>query len=189
MKDVLLVVAGLITIGSIIPYIMDIIRGKTKPNIVSWITWTLITGVATVAEIGGGEYRTAIFTGTAVLETLTVVILGIKYGHAHYTLFDVACQVGALFGFVLWAIFNSPAAAVLFSVLIDFIGALPTVRHAWLRPHEETWVTFALAGVGGLLAIFALTNYNWTSLTYAVYIVLINIVFSFVIITRGKKLL
>jgi hypothetical protein len=189
MKDIFLVLAGAITIASVVPYIRDIISGHTKPNIVSWITWTLLTGVATIAEISAGEYRTAIFTGTAVIETLSIVLLGIKYGHARYSAFDIICQIGALFGFVLWAIFNSPAAAVIFSVVIDFIGALPTVKHSWLKPNEETWITFAMAGAGGVLALFALTAHNWTSLTYAVYIVLINSVFTLVIVTRGKKLL
>lgn len=189
MKDVFLVLAGVITVASVAPYIRDIIRGHTKPNIVSWITWTLLTGVATIAEIAAGEYRTAIFTSTAVFETLIIVLLGIKYGHTKYTIFDVLCQIGALFGFVLWALFNSPAAAVIFSATIDFIGALPTVRHSWVKPHEETWTTFAMAGVGAMLAIFALTAYNWTSLPYAVYLVLINAVFTFVIITRGRRLL
>ena len=184
MKDLFLVLAGLITIASVVPYIRDIIKGNTKPNIVSWINWTLLTGVATIAEISAGEYRTAIFTGTAMLETLSIVILGIKYGHTKYTPFDVVCQVGALFGFVLWAIFDSPAAAVIFTVIIDFVGALPTIRHSWLKPAEETWKTFAMAGFGGLLAIFALTSFNWTSLTYAVYIVIINAVISGVILGR-----
>ena len=187
MKDVVLVLAGLVTVGSVIPYIRDIIRGETRPNIVSWITWTLLTGVATIAEIAAGEYRTAIFTGTAVLETSLVVILGIKYGHTKYAPFDVVCQISALFGFVLWALFNSPAAAVIFSVTIDFIGAMPTIRHSWQKPGEETWITYAMAGAGGVLALFSFTAYNWTSLTYAIYIVFINAVFTSILILRSKK--
>ncbi len=187
MKDIFLVLAGLVTVGSAVPYIRDIIKGVTKPNIVSWLTWTLLTGVATVAEFAAGEYRTAIFTGTAVLETTIIVLLGIKYGHTKYTSFDIVCQIGALFGFVVWAVFDSPGAAVIFTVAIDFIGALPTIRHSWLKPNEETWATYTMGGTGALLAIFALTSYNWTSLTYAVYIVLINIVFTTILLTRRPR--
>ena len=173
--------------ASVIPYLRDILRGTTKPNIVSWITWTILTAIATVAEIAAHEYTTAIFTSSAVVETSLVVILGLKYGYAKYSKFDVICQVGALSGFVLWWLFNSPALAVIAAVTIDFIGALPTVRHSWLMPSEETWPTYAFAGLGGLLAIFALTAYNWTSLSYAVYIVLINLVLSVILITRGRR--
>ena len=186
MKTFLLILSVLITVTSAIPYILDILKGTTRPNIASWITWTLLTLVATVAEIVAGEYVTAMFTSAAALETLLVVILGLKYGYAKYSRFDAICQIGALSGFVFWFLFNSPAAAVIAVVTIDLVGALPTVRHSWLKPEEETWLTFAMAGIGGLLAIFALKTYNWTSLTYAVYIVLINAVIVFVIINRTK---
>lgn len=186
MKSFLLILSVVVTVTSVLPYIRDILKGTTKPNIASWITWTLLTLVATIAEIAAGEYVTAIFTSAAVLETLIIVILGLRYGYAKYSKFDAICQIGALSGFIFWYLFNSPAAAVIAVVTIDFIGALPTVRHSWLKPGEETWLAFGLAGFGGLLAIFALTAYNWTSLTYAVYIVLINILISYVIIYRTK---
>ena len=184
MKDLLLVLAGLITVASAIPYSLDIIRRKTRPNIASWTTWTLLTGLATAAEIGAHEYRTAIFTAAATLETALIVILGLRHGYVKYTRFDAVCQISAVIGIILWQIFNTPLIAVLASVIIDFIGVLPTYHHAWLKPHEETWQTFALSGVAGLLAIGALTAYNWVSLTFAVYIVLINAVLSATIISR-----
>lgn len=187
MKDILLIAAGLITIASVVPYIRDILKGETKPNIVSWLTWTILTGIATIAEFAAGEYRTAIFTSTAVVETSLIVILGLRYGYAKWSRFDTVCQIGALSGFFFWWLFNSPAAAVIATVTIDFIGALPTIRHSYISPHEETWPTFAMAGIGGALALFAITSYNWTSMTYAVYIVFINLLFTTLIITRSKQ--
>ncbi len=187
MKTLFLIAASIITVASVVPYARDILKGTTKPNIVSWITWTLLTLVATIAEIAAHEYTTAIFTSSAVVETSIIVVLGLKYGYVKYTSFDWACQIGALSGFFFWWYFNSPAVAVIAAVTIDFIGALPTVVHSWTRPDEETWPTYALAGLGGLLAIFALTSYNWTSLTYAVYIVGINILIAGILITRKAK--
>jgi hypothetical protein len=146
----------------------------------------MLTLIATIAEFAAGEYKTAIFTSSAVLETSLIVLLGLKYGYAKYSRFDALCQASAIIGLVLWWLFNNPALAVITSVTIDFIGALPTIRHSWIEPGEETWSTYALSSVGGLLAIFALTSYNWTSLTYAVYLVLINLAISSVIITRKK---
>jgi uncharacterized membrane protein (UPF0136 family) len=113
MKNTLLILSALITIGSVIPYIRDILKGTTKPNIVSWITWTLLTLVATIAEFAAGEYKTAFFTSAAVMETLAIVILGLRYGYAKWTKFDTICQISALSGFVFWYLFNSPAAAVI----------------------------------------------------------------------------
>lgn len=184
MKDIFLIIASLVTVASVIPYITGILKGKTKPNIVSWITWTLLTGIATVAEIAGHEYRTAIFTGAAVLETGIIVILGLFYGYVKYTFFDYMCQIGAIVGLFLWWLFDSPTIGVVAAVTIDFIGGLPTVRHSWNQPGEENWPTYVMAGLGGLLAILALNSYNWISLTFPVYVSLMCSVFVFVIIYR-----
>lgn len=187
MKTAFLILATVITLGSVVPYLRDILKGSTKPNLVSWITWTLLTGIATAAEIAAHEHVAAIFTGSAVVETASVVVLGIRHGYVKYSMFDIVCQIAAIVGIILWQLFNSPALAVVASVTIDFIGALPTLRHSWIRPGEETWPTYALAALGGGLAIAALTNYNWISLPYAVYIVLINAALVCTIIYREGK--
>lgn len=188
MKLAFLILASIITIYSVVPYLHDIYKGRTKPNLVSWITWTLLTGIATAAEIAAGEWTAAIFTSAAVLETGSVVLLGLyKRAYVRYARFDIICQLSAIIGIILWQTFDSPAIGVLASVTIDFVGALPTLRHAWKAPHEETWQTFALAGLGGLLAIFALETYNLVSLPYAAYIVLINAVLAWTIYTRRSS--
>lgn len=185
MKTIFLILATMITVGSVIPYARDILRGSTKPNIVSWITWTLLTAIATAAEVTAHQYVTAIFTSAAALETGLVVVLGLRYGYVKYTRFDAVCQASAVIGIFLWQFFDSPAIGVLASVTIDLIGALPTLRHSWQKPGEETWSTYALAGLGAAFAIAALSEYNWVSLPYAVYLITINLLTAIIIINRG----
>jgi len=187
MKTVFLVLSVATTIASAAPYIRDIIKGSTKPNLVSWITWSLLTGIATAAAIAAHENVAAIFTGTATLSTSLIVVLGIRHGYVKYTQFDVTCQIGAIVGIILWQLFNSPAIGVVGAVVIDFVGALPTFRHAWLKPGEETWLTFAMGGIGGFFAILALRSYDWVNLPYAVYIVVVNVALVYVIVSRARK--
>jgi len=186
MKTLFLILATVVTVSAVIPYIRDILRGTTKPNLVSWITWTLLTGIATAAQISAREYVGAIFTGAAMLETLSVVLMGLRHGYVKYDRFDVVCQVSAIAGIILWQIFNSPAVGVVAAVVIDLVGCVPTVRHSWQKPFEETWQTYALSGVGGALALAALTSYTWVSVPYPLYIVFINFLVPSVIIYRRK---
>ena len=123
-----------------------------------------------------------------MIETALIVVLGLRFGYVKYTRFDVICQIAAVIGLILWQVFNTPLIAVIASVTIDLIGALPTFRHSWVKPYEETWTTYAWCGIGALIALFAIESYNWTSLLYPVYIVLVNIVMSGIIITaRSQK--
>jgi len=188
MKELFLVLATLITVGAIIPYLRDIFKGSTKPNLVSWITWTLLTGIATAAEVSAGENIAAIFTGASGLATALVVIVGLmKRAYVRYTRFDVICQISAVAGIILWQLFSSPVIAVLASVTIDFVGALPTIRHSYQKPHEETWITYAISSLGGLFGVLALERYDWVSLPYPLYIVIISLATAIVIVVAGRR--
>ena len=44
-RTVIGLAAGTITLLSILPYIRDILRGLTRPNLVTWWLWTLNGGI------------------------------------------------------------------------------------------------------------------------------------------------
>ena len=91
------------------------------------------------------------------------------------------CQVGALAGLVLWLVFNSPSVAVIATVTIDAIGVIPTFKHSWLKPHEETWSTFALSSLGGFCTVLAVDQWVVTAVAYPLYIVIANLFLAVVI--------
>ncbi len=186
MTTLLIILSAILTIASAVPYIVEIIRGKTKPRIVSWLTWSILTAIACVASFADGQYPGGILLAFATLETALIVILGWRLGDRKLERFDIVCMIGALFGMVLWLIFNSPAVAIVATIAIDLIGAIPTVRHSWQKPHEETWVAFTLAGAGGLLTVFAAANWKITAIAYPLYIAVINVLLTIIILVRHK---
>jgi hypothetical protein len=187
MRNVLAVAAALLVILSGIPYLVDIVRRKTKPNVVSWFTWTLLTAVAGAAALGAHEPRTAILTFGNAISTLLIVLLGLKYGFAKLSIFDGVCQLGAVVGLVLWLIFNSPEIAIVATVSIDLIATLPTLRHSWLNPQEETWQTFSISALGATLGLVAISHYSVSSLAYPVYLLLMDSAVAIAIIISRKR--
>lgn len=187
MKPLLLLTSSALTILAVLPYLRDILRGKTKPNLTSWITWSILTAIATFAAIDAGEYATAIFTAAATTSVLLVVIFGIwKKAYVKYTPLDITCQLIALMGIVLWQMLDSPEIAMLMAIAIEMVGITPTIRHAWKQPNEETWQTFAISGTASILAVLAIESYNWVSLPYPLYLVLANYLVALIIIVRTK---
>lgn len=183
---VLVILSSIFTVVSAIPYIIEIVRGTTKPRVVSWLTWSVLTGIAGIASYVDGQYPAAILMFFATIETLLIVILGWKHGDRKIERFDIVCLVGALIGIILWQVFNSPAIAVVAAVSIDLIGGLPTIVHSWQKPHEETWLTFFLAFLGGLCTVLAISEWTVTSVAYPLYIVVINLAFVMVLFVRRK---
>ena len=187
MGQFLVVASGLLGLFSVAPYLRDMFRGATRPNLTSWFTWTLLYGIATAAEFDAGAGRTALFTGAIAVSTLLVIVLGLRLGRASVSAFDLACQVAALGGILLWQLLDSPTAGVLAVTAVDLIGALPTVRHAWRSPREETAATYAIAAVAAVCALAALRAYTVVSMTYEVYVVALNAGVAAIIVTRRQS--
>jgi hypothetical protein len=186
MQNLLIILSTLTTICATLPYIFDILKHKTKPRVVSWFTWTILTAISAAASFSDHQYAAGILSLSASVECFTVVILGLKYGEKEFTAFDIACQIGALVGLLLWYLFNSPAIAIIASIIIDLIASLPTIKHAWDKPAEETWITFALSGTGAMFTVFAATSTKITALANPIYLVIINFTITAILITRHK---
>lgn len=85
MRSDLAVVSAAIVILSGIPYAMDIVRRKTRPNAVSWFTWTLLISIGAFAALGAHETRTAIITFGDAIQVGLIFLLGLKYGYAKFS--------------------------------------------------------------------------------------------------------
>jgi hypothetical protein len=182
--NVSLFLSAILTVTCSVPYLIDVVRKKTKPRIVSWLNWTLLTGIATAAAIADGQVASAVLTGAATVETGLVVILGLHYGNRKFERFDILCQIGAIVGLILWLVFNNPTIAIVATVAIDFLALLPTLKHSWTHPEEETIITFALAGLGAVFSVFAITSWTITGLTYPIYITFANFLLVSILLAR-----
>lgn len=185
MQTLFIVISSLLTLAAGVPYFLDVLHGKTKPRVVTWFVWAVLTAMAAAASLSDHQYASGILTLSETVEISAIVAVGLmKSGILSIARFDVVCLIGALVGMALWWRFNSPAMAVLASIVIDFIGALPTLKHIWEKPSEETWVTFALSSVSGLFAFFAATSIRITELASPVDIWLLNGAFALFILLQ-----
>ena len=174
MKEVLSVAAGLLAVFAIIPYLIDTVKGKTKPNVVSWFTWTLLLVIATAAAFAAHQPRTAFLSLGDLVGTSLTLLAGLRYGVAKFSWFDGLCQAAALVALTLWLVFNSPTIAIIGAIVIDFIAALPTLRHSWLHPNEETWETFGVLFIASAITLISLSAFSVTSVSFPLYLLLIN---------------
>jgi hypothetical protein len=186
MQQFLIITSSLISIAGAVPYIVEILRGKTKPRIVSWFTWTLITAIAGAASLADHQYPAAILSFCSSAGTLSIVLLGLKYGDKRLSALDIGCQVAALAGLVLWLTLKSPVIAVLTMVAIDLVGCVPTLVHSWHKPYEETWIAFAMSALAAGLTLWAAEGWQVTAVAYPIYLVLANIMLAGTIFIRHR---
>ena len=187
-RVVLGLLAILIGLVSYVPYFRDIFRGTTKPHPFSWFVWGLVTGIAFFAQViaGGGIGTWA--TGVTSLACLAISVYGLLRGEKGITVFDWLCFLGALGGIVFWKLTSNPLTAVVVVTVVDALGFFPTFRKAYLRPHEETLLTYVLSIPKWSLGLFALASFNPTTVLFPAAILLMNTCFVGMVLFRRKQL-
>jgi len=167
----LIVLSTALGASATIPYIAETIRRHTKPRIVTWLTWSLLTAVAGAASASTHDYPSAAFSLIGTVVTAAVVLAGLRYGDRDFALLDAAALTLVAVGLVLWQVLDIPGIAVVAACVIDFIGLVPTLVHSWRAPQEETALTYGLIAAGGVCAALAAWG-TWTvtAVAYPIYV-------------------
>ncbi|MGL5806647.1 MAG: hypothetical protein ACRC11_14630, partial [Xenococcaceae cyanobacterium] len=168
------------------PYTVTILRGKTKPSRTTWWIWTIV-GFLLVASYYSSEAINTIWVPVCVaIGHLIIAILSIKYGEGGWKFFDRLCILGTGMSLILWWRYDSPLIALLLNIVIDFLGALPTLVKSYYKPETEDpcpWIIFLAAHT---LNLFALNNWSFKVSVYPLY--LFCVVATIVILLLGSHI-
>lgn len=182
MKETLGFVTIILSIIGHTPYIIDTIRGKTKPHVFTWTIWSIITLLAFLGQWvkggGAGSWGTGITGVMAILITL----FAIKKGARDITLSDKIFFIGALLAIIPWYLTKDPTISVIIAATIDFSAFVPTIRKTINNPKSETLATYSINIVRHILSFIALENYNLVTLLYPAYLLSMNLVMTTIIL-------
>jgi hypothetical protein len=151
-------IAGVLAIIQVVPYIVSIFRGHTKPERTSYFIWFMVDTVkiASYVEIGARTtiYVPLVFTFTAFI----IFLLSIKYGMGGVSKFDTGCFFLAVFGIIMWMITNDALFTLYFTTTLGLVGYLPTIRKAYFLPQTENTLSWTMTAFTGTLNLLALTT-------------------------------
>jgi hypothetical protein len=173
------IVSGLISLLGYLPYVLSILKGRTKPNRATWIIWTVIGMLLVASYYFTGDIKAiwvplAFFVGPFI-----VMILSFFYGQSNWSILDISCLIAAALSLIAWVITGDPLVALLINVFIDFLGAIPTLHKTFLNPETEDLKAWVLFFIGSAINIAAIITWDIT-IIYPLYLVAIT--FSMVII-------
>lgn len=179
------ILAIILSFIAIIPYIISILRNKTKPHAFSWVIWGISTFTIFLAQFFSGAGAGSWSIGVSGLVTIGIAILAYsKNGDDSITKSDYLCLFTALSAIPFWYVTSNPLYAVIILTTIDLIGYLPTLRKSYHKPFEESISLFAIMVFRNLLSITALESYSLTNILFQVATMLANIVVIVLILTR-----
>ncbi len=186
-KEILGAVAVVLTFIGYVPYVRDILRGKTHPHVYSWFLWGLITIIIFALQISDHAGPGAFVTLTAGVLCLVVLVLGIKFGKKDITRLDTSVLLLTLVAIGVWLFAKQPLLSVILATLADLLAFAPTIRKSWHKPHSETLIHYQINAFRFVLAILALSHYTLITALYPITWMLANGLFALLLTMRRKS--
>lgn len=157
-------------------YLKDTLRGKTKPNRVTWLMWSLaplIAGSAALADgAGWAAFPTLISGGSA----LAVLFASFVNRQAYWKLetFDYFCGLFSILALILWYFTQMPAVAVIFAIISDVFATAPTIIKTWKHPQTETASAYTTGLFNALTSFSGIKLWSISSVAFPIYWVLVD---------------
>lgn len=187
-KNILGVIAIILTFVGYAPYFRDLLRGKTKPHIFSWFIWAIVTSIIYALQVSAGAGIGSLVTLAVAIISLLIFILGFKNGNKNIKKIDVVFLVLALLAIPLWLVIKQPVLSIILLSTIDMLGFAPTIRKSWNNPYSETLSLYTITTFRHTLSIIALANYNIVTVLFPATWVIANALFSIMLIVRRRKI-
>lgn len=172
----LVLLSVLVGVAGLYPYIKSTISGSVRPQLVTWSIWTVLAGVLTLAALLQHQIASAMLSAQALIGCGLVVAFGWGRGYVSLTKLDIACLVGATTGIGSLLILQDPTIALLVAVAVDAVAFIPTLRHAWISPDEESLTSYALGAAAASLALTVaiMRHTNIDGVAYPLYSLVFN---------------
>ena len=179
-------IAGIIGILGFLPYFLEIWQQKTRPNRASWWIWGILGVILGFSYYSAGAIHSIwVPIGYAICQLLTA-ILSLRFGEGGWNRLDKMCLLGAASSILLWWLFDSPTIAMISCLVIDSLGALPTLRKSYVYPQSESLLSWSIFFFANTLNLFAIERFNLSLSAYPLYLFLLS--GTLVIILSKKQL-
>lgn len=167
--------AGGISALAFVPYLVEVVRRQTRPSAATWFIWTGV-GALLCASYWAEGARASVWVATSfVLGPLVTALAALRYGERSWSRFDKACLLAAALSLGLWIYTGKPLLALGLNVLVDFLGALPTMRNVWRDPRAESRLAWGLFLAGNALNLFAVEAWTLAGAAYPLYLLLVTL--------------
>lgn len=183
------IVGTLIFFFASIGYFIDTLKGRVKPNKVSWFLWALAPLIAFAAELQQGVGLQSLLTGVVGFVGLAVFLASLFSKKAFWkiTRLDVICGVLSFLGLSLWFITKTGNIAIVFAILSDGLAAIPTISKSYTHPETEGWFLYFSNSLAALITLLTIKTWDFATAGFPMYLLLMSGLIAFLVKSKIGK--
>lgn len=158
-------------------YIKEIILGKTRPNIVTWIFWSIAPLVGVFINYKSGVSISLLAsTFIAGFGPLLVVLFSIFNKNSYYiiTKFDILCGILSVLSIILWITTKNVILSLSFAIFADFTAGLPTIIKSWTHSDTESHAPYSIGILNQIITFLVITDFSYINTAFPIYFVIAN---------------
>lgn len=180
--------AAAINVAGFFPYMLDILRGKTKPERAMWWIYSVLFIVLLIAQNGANAGWLLLATGSYIFSSVVIALLSIKFGYGKFHRRHLISAVVAIAGLILWRLTDQPLIAILLVIIIDSAGFWLTLLKTWHAPHSETLLAWQMALLSYFVSLLSIRNWTLNVIIYPLYAILGGTAIVWIITHRRKTI-
>ena len=176
MMDAYLIGAS-ITLALVSPiiYAISMVRGRSQPaRMTRFVVW-LAAAISFISLYADGSSGAVWLAGVFAARNLFLLVMSFWYGVGGWTRLDQICLTIAGAGLLGWQIVGDPLIALVFAILADLVGFVPTFVKTYREPTSEEPQFFYLESLAVVLNIIVIGAWS-EDLLFPVYILASNII-------------
>jgi hypothetical protein len=177
----------LIVIG-MVPYYVDIFRGKTKPHRMAMFIFAILSAIAFAGQWLEGAEASLWFAFALLINQLALFVLSFKYGMGGFNSSD---KIGLLLTVLIlagWYVTDSVALALVLTVTANTIGKMLVMAKVYHHPNTELLFSWVTASVASIFAVLAVGELDWLLILVPAQNAITVGIIAVVIIMRRKQL-
>lgn len=165
-KETIGLLSGLLVVVSAVPYGYRVYQGKIRPNITSWVLWSII-GLSLLLTYRSSGAKANVwpavfgFTNPTIIAILAIWKKGDKESLG---LTEKLCAAFCIVSLICWWYLrtnqNMVQFALYLAIISDGCAAIPTIFLVWRKPEIDRPFAWGMFAIAYGMAIFAISDHT-----------------------------
>jgi len=181
-------IASLLSITAFTPYVINTVKGKTKPHPITWLVSTIVGLITTLVMFYSGGGAMSLFWLTVFIPKPIIVFFAFKNGgKSDIHKKDIYRFIIAMLALVAWVFVKNINLSATLLMFTSLFGVSATIDKAKNKPFEEGLSMWTIQVFSALFSILAIENFNYATLVKTIINLLVNITVATIIYGSRKK--
>ena len=167
--------AGMVIGSAQLIYLLNTLKKKVRPSVLSWFGWACLMGTSLVAQVIGKGWQWSLMSiGCSTVGCLVIAAVALLSRNYAFKRSDLGFLIAGLACVGIYLRFDNPWITTIFAIIADALLGIPTIHKAYIDPASEKSAAWILGVVSSTLALVICIGHDWIYVLFPAYLFLFN---------------